>query len=506
MNLIDDTITYPYHRGYSTNNIHSIFELVKSNMMYTSGLPSELGIVTRKEVIDGLDKLDCVVSADWIANDEGTCPFGWMGVATKKDGLEYQGSIIKRILKWAWQTQQIRLPNEFTSKLGNIVGKELNGENTLHFEFDPIANYKAGCFGDGESCFWTDRQRARMLIRNEGGCFVKFYSGDVIANNQGVARCWIIPIGQFLDTDEQVFLLSNFYSDSSSLNQFNMTRAVADTLGFSYKRVSVESELNVLYTNSNTGFLLSSDQSLLDNTKSLILSYDEDYDVSDERDPLLDYGDSEYSCQMCGDYVNEDDYVDEYDICQSCYDDNYTCCSQCGTSVRRDDAIELSDDDRVCSERCASRMGWIESDCGCGWIREYDSINCDNRIYCSDCAENELTYCNTCEKWRVGDCEECKEEDTDGKDDICTVTPDIQPVYQEILIGKISSTINPMSTGIFGIESYANWWIVIRKDASRPNRYWGYLPERHNDYEFFWTSDNLSNILSVFVPVIDRRS
>ena len=48
MNLIDTSISYPYHSEFGTCNLHSIFELVKSNVMHTVGLPSELGKVSRK--------------------------------------------------------------------------------------------------------------------------------------------------------------------------------------------------------------------------------------------------------------------------------------------------------------------------------------------------------------------------------------------------------------------------------------------------------------------------
>ena len=504
MNLIDTSISYPYHSKFDTCNIHSIFELVKSNVMHTAGLPSELGKVSRKAVIEGLSDLGCTVALSWVENSDGACPFGWMGVATKKDGLEYQGSIIKRILKWAWQTQQIRLPNEFTSKLGNIVGKEMSGGDSLYFEFDPVANYKAGRFGDEESCFWTDRQRARMLIRNEGGCFIKFYESELLHDSNGVARCWIIPVGQFLDTDEQVFLLSNFYSDSSSLNQFNMTRAIADTLGFSYKRVSVQSELNVLYTNSGTGFLLSNDQFLLDNTKSLALKYDSDYDESGEHDPLLDYADNGQYCEHCDNNVDEDDYDFDLDCCHSCRDDRYTQCSWCGNWKHNDDIITLNSWKYACSFECAERMNWVLVECCDEWIKQDDLIvTKEGESYCQDCAASELHHCDVCGEWTSED-ECCEEDDDDREDDICTVAPDIQPDFQEVIIGKISDDISTGNTGIHGVATYANWWIVITRNGAN---YYGELPNFNSlNNMFYWRACNFSNILTVQVPVIDRRA
>jgi len=505
MNLIDTSISYPYHSDFGTCNIHSIFELVKSNVMHTVGLPSELGKTSQIQVLGSLNELGCVVSLSWI-DMPNTCPFGWMGVATKKDGLEYQGSIIKRILKWAWQTQQIRLPNEFTSKLGNIVGKEMSGGDSLYFEFDPIANYKAGRFGDEESCFWTDRQRARMLIRNEGGCFIKFYKSELLKDSNGVARCWIIPVGQFLDTDEQVFLLSNFYSDSSSLNQFNMTRAISDTLGFSYKRVRVQSELNVLYTNSDTGFLLSNDQSLLDNTKSLRLSYDSDYDESGEHDPLLDYGDNNQQyCNHCDDDVDGDDYDFELDCCHSCREDMYTRCDWCGGWQHNDDSIDSGHRNACCSD-CAERLGYTYVECCDEWIKKDDVIvTKEGESYCQDCAESELHHCDVCGEWTSED--ECceAEEDEDGEDDICTDKAVIQLVYQGIIIGKLSDSVSMSNTGIEGVERYAGWWIVIN-DAGFGTYYHAQLPLFHNDYTYSFRAEQFSNILSVFVPVIDRRA
>ena len=503
MNLIDTSISYPYHSDFGTCNIHSIFELVKSNVMHTVGLPSELGKTSQIQVLGSLNELGCVVSLSWI-DMPNTCPFGWMGVATKKDGLEYQGSIIKRILKWAWQTQQIRLPNEFTSKLGNIVGKEMSGGDSLYFEFDPIANYKAGRFGVEESCFWTDRQRARKLIRNEGGCFIKFYKNDLLNPNFGVARCWIIPVGQFLDTDEQVFLLSNFYSDSSSLNQFNMTRAISDTLGFSYKRVSVESELNVLYTNSDTGFLLSNDQSLLDNTKSLRLSYDSDYDESGEHDPLLDYGsDNGQYCEHCDNDVDDDDYDFELDCCHSCREDMYTRCDWCGSWQHNDDRIDLETRYACCSD-CAERLGYTWVECCDEWIKKDDLIvTKEGELYCLSCAESDLYHCDVCGKWTDED--SCCEEDTDGEDDICTVTPDIQPAFQEILIGKLADDISAGSVGIAGVERYRGWWIVVTLDSST-SVYHAQLPFYRDDYNYAFAPQRFSNVRTVLVPVIDRRA
>ena len=505
MNLIDTSISYPYHSEFGTCNIHSIFELVKSNVMHTAGLPSELGKVSRKAVIDGLNELGCTTATLWIENSDGSCPFGWMGVATKKDGLEYQGSIIKRILKWAWQTQQIRLPNEFTSKLGNIVGKEMSGGDSLHFEFDPIANYRAGCFGDEESCFWTDRQRARMLIRNEGGCFIKFYKSELLRDSNGVARCWIIPVGQFLDTDEQVFLLSNFYSDSSSLNQFNMTRAISDTLGFSYKRVSVQSELNVLYTNSDTGFLLSNDQSLLDNTKSLVLRYDSDYDESGEHDPLLDYADNGQYCEHCDNNVDEDDYDFDLDCCYSCRDDRYTQCDWCGGWQHNNDSIDLGHRNACCSD-CAERLGYTCVECCEDWIKKDDVIvTKEGESYCQDCAESELHHCDVCGEWTSED--ECceAEEDDDGEDDICIDKVTVQPAYQEIMIGKLSDNILAVTIGVAGVERYRGWWIVVTRDFPG-GFYRAQLPYYIDDYTYSFAPETFSNILTVQVPDVPRDS
>ena len=108
--------------GYriKTTNTHSIFELVKPQHTYTvvdsrDSLSSESRLAIQKMVRDAVG---------YTISVKDDAPFGWKGLATKQDGLEYQGSFLKRLTNYLYKTEKIALPPQVVGKMGNLVGKD----------------------------------------------------------------------------------------------------------------------------------------------------------------------------------------------------------------------------------------------------------------------------------------------------------------------------------------------------------------------------------------------
>ena len=374
-----------YHREFSTTNCTSIFEFVNRDEMYTVNFPDEVSSTAR--VMIG-EVIDAWLVEEGKYSDETKFPynafeppFGWAGVIPKKtDDIPFQGSFVKRVMSYYHKTFEINIPNKVASTIGNLAGKDVSG-HAFHFKFDPIANYRAGEFGDEGSCYWTDRQGARVLIRNEGGSFVTFFSDESgfinrygeVENGMGLGRAWILPIDQWTPfRGSPLFLLCNVYVNKE-INKYNATRAISTLLGMTYRYCSqVDSNLDVLYINGDVGFVIGEN---LDQVKEvsetgLFLKYSTEYQ-SVSVDYELSYGkndehEDEAYCERCGEYVSVDDWIDDLSLCYSCAMESHTQCARCG-----------------------------------GWASNDDAIYTPFNSYCPDCAERlDIRYCDCCDEYK----------------------------------------------------------------------------------------------------------
>jgi len=101
-----------------------------------------------------------------------------------KDGVKYSGSLAKRIRKYLTLRHNISLTNEEMGEIGEILRVAYNKSRPLICQFVNHFNWKAGDFGDGDSCFWTTSQQAKDLLVKNGARPILFYN----ENGKGVGR------------------------------------------------------------------------------------------------------------------------------------------------------------------------------------------------------------------------------------------------------------------------------------------------------------------------------
>lgn len=114
-----------------------------------------------------------------------------------------------------------------------------------------------------------------------------------------------------------------------------------------------------------------------------------------------------YTCECCGDRIDEDDayYLNDCGpYCESCFDDMAFHCDLCGGSVHNDYRVEMRDSSDVC-EDCFSEYGFTCYHCDDNFIhtRRYGHAepvqeDIDGNMYCEKCTDRHLVTCEECEE------------------------------------------------------------------------------------------------------------
>tara|TARA_R100001594_G_scaffold133_1_gene602 strand:+ start:542 stop:1981 length:1440 start_codon:yes stop_codon:yes gene_type:complete len=94
-----------------------------------------------------------------------------------------------------------------------------------------------------------------------------------------------------------------------------------------------------------------------------------------------------HHCELC-DYKNEDEdyliYVDDYKVCQDCYDEHYFTCYNCDESTH-DDNHHTVDNEDWCQDCYEENSFYCES---CSENYSYDNVGMDDDGTCMHCSEN----------------------------------------------------------------------------------------------------------------------
>lgn len=132
------------------------------------------------------------------------------------------------------------------------------------------------------------------------------------------------------------------------------------------------------------------------------------YDDRDDYPLLFNQTDGEYKdrdarcCAGCGGDLDDDysHYVEGTgDICESCYDDNYSYCERCEDDVPRDciQSVTVRRGTEYWCDRCVERHGY-ECSC-CGTVYSQNGVITETvdseRLFCEDCLDR-LYYCEDC--------------------------------------------------------------------------------------------------------------
>jgi hypothetical protein len=92
-----------------------------------------------------------------------------------------------------------------------------------------------------------------------------------------------------------------------------------------------------------------------------------------------------YTCESCGDRIDEDDTRFENDLCycESCWEENFSICEQCDESCWTEDVQSGPNGEYYCPD-CFDRL-CVECECCSETIFRDDARNCDGETVCDGC-------------------------------------------------------------------------------------------------------------------------
>ena len=179
-------------------------------------------------------------------------PDDWDWSLTVEAKGEYTGSLPTRIAKWVRVSSngKQKLTPAFKSELGNIASRFSLACQTYYVEFSRTLAWLRGDFGDEHSCYFGgEKDAARYVLGNAGGCAVKLYRADGV----GYARCWLLPVRV---RDTWTYVLFNAYHNTervkTQVRLAHFAQLVVRLFGsdYAYRVAKVKDETGYLYINS----------------------------------------------------------------------------------------------------------------------------------------------------------------------------------------------------------------------------------------------------------------
>ena len=294
---------------------------------------------------------------------------------------KYSGTWPKRYQSYVYQQFGCRPPESMVAKLGEILSRFANCEQTYVVDFVNECDWDPGDFGENRgSCWWNEYSNARTGLFDNGGMAMRFYT----ETGKGCGRCWIYP------EDDRLYIFNAYHKNDLSL--YNMACLLSTFLGVSYKRCDIDAPR--AYVNNDTGYCIA--------PVGVLMGINPDRSVTLE---FADEPEDERECYHCGRHFPEDDNwyrYDDNDICERCMDNHYFNCYGCNETFYSEDCND-AEDNQYCND-CFSEL--FTSCCECGdAVANDDIIEVDCDYYCEDCAPKE--------------CEECGERDKNLQDGLC---------------------------------------------------------------------------------------
>lgn len=228
-----------------------------------------------------------------------------------------EGKLTKRIKNYMYKFFGVRLADDEVENIGNYASQFYVQDQILYYDITDELSWKAGQFGDSNSCFWTCRSAARGMLTENGGLAIRLWKKE---NNEycGYARAWLYPLA------EDIYVVFNAYGER--LHTFaSIIGQLTELPSRPVELVNNDVEDGTLWINSGQGMVIAP------------ASFDEDIidlEIPDDRDRT--------SCEYCGTFVDDEDilYVDEVSICERCFDANYIYCDDCGHATHHDNTFE----------------------------------------------------------------------------------------------------------------------------------------------------------------------
>lgn len=223
-----------------------------------------------------------------------------------------------------------------------------------------------------------------------------------------------------------------------------------------------------------------------------------------------------FTCDCCGNTLSIDELEVEdgnFQLCKSCYEDNYFYCDDCGQLRHIDEMTYINENGHNVCESCLDNYYYCE---GCNeYVTNATYISDRDCYYCEDCFDNnDCFYCYECGDYYSGD----SYGGSDGYDNYCDNCycdsgellsyhsfNDWQPHYAtneivenvKYLIGDEKELEPKGSPDVETVISIMNKYIddVAMEDGSLSfggaeiishPRSWEYLQEHKNDYKNFF--------------------
>ena len=323
---------------------------------------------------------------------------------------EYVGSLPKRIAKYYWQKYKIKLDSDFLGTIGSIASQHTTKVNEFTFDIVNKFDWDAGDFGDGGSCYWGCREKARELLAENDGQAIRFFD-----DGRGFARAWIMPHPNGL-------VCFNGYG----LELSQIAHILAFHRGESYRKISLsnnDTADGLIWINGGAGFLIGQESAINGATRhDLGIPSQCCDDCGDYGENLTRVGNGDMVCEYCleNHYSYCDDCEEYYQdgteveggrcVCNGCLED-YSMCEDCQEYHRNDDLTEVEGGKYVC-DSCLTNYTFC-NDCNT-YFSETTEVEGGHYV-CNDCLAN-YSQCSDCgdycrELTKVGDgdevCDDC---------------------------------------------------------------------------------------------------
>ncbi len=279
---------------------------------------------------------------------------------------EYIGTFPKRVAHYYYKAHGIKCPLEFISQIGNLARMHSAARFTYEFDFVDRFDWEDGDFGDGGSCYWADRARARVMLIDHGALAIRFFD----TQGKGYGRAWIARI------DDSLKIVFNGYGFAGNAT-LTAARVLASFLDLSYRRIYLSNngiESGTLWINGSLGYAVG---------KAEVIDQIERYDLEWEDDAL--------TCENCGRAVHEDDVYygpDDLPYCERCFYDHFETCSLCGAVCDQEDILTV-EDEYLC-QRCLERHCVNCDNCG-QYVFARNAVYAEKEEahYCQECAPDD---------------------------------------------------------------------------------------------------------------------
>lgn len=100
------------------------------------------------------------------------------------------GTLPKRIQRHAFKVGGLKLTAAQMTQIGNVTRAHAPDTETYVFDFTKKFDWRAGDFGDSESCFWQSNTLSLGVLARNGGLAVRLFQPE--NPKCGYARAWMV--------------------------------------------------------------------------------------------------------------------------------------------------------------------------------------------------------------------------------------------------------------------------------------------------------------------------